>query len=233
MSIEAGAGRGVSLFLAGCVALSIAAQLLAWPRFGAAVLALPARPVIQSLLDGKAVERDAVVAAVERKRKALRFADDAESHQALSTAFLYLAQNGAEESRKKDLSAALAATEDALKRSPSSPWLWFRAASIRYGLFGARPEAVKAMELSLQTGRYEPDVIVPRLALMMRLRAAGGDGLEAQISPQIMFAWRTAPVALLKAARTEGFVGDISDALAADPGQLDKWKKFMAAMPSN
>jgi hypothetical protein len=128
------------------------------------------------------------------------------------------AQPGSEKERDL-LERAIAATAAGLARAPADPRGWTRLAYLRTLLKSEPdPQAAQALQLSLQSGRYQrPDFLTLRLYLLLLQWPLLPDAGRARIGDQIQLLWREAPDQLVRLAREVGFTDLILAALADAP----------------
>jgi hypothetical protein len=117
------------------------------------------------------------------------------------------------------LERAIAATEAGLARAPADPRSWTRLAYLRTLLKSEPdPQAAQALQLSLQSGRYQrPDFLTLRLYLLLLQWPLIPDAGRARVGDQIQLLWREAPDQLVTLAREVGFTDLILAALADAP----------------
>jgi hypothetical protein len=160
--------------------------------------------VLRAIADGRSPgPRDLRILAASREHS-LTWADAARAHADLALAKLLLEESSQGTSRGVHIAEATRNLQASLALAPADPYAWTRLA---YGAILAAAPARRVLPLlrmAVRTGPFEPDLVLPRLRLLLveapYLTAEDAPLLEAQVR----FAWSRARDELVRAAFSSG-----------------------------
>jgi hypothetical protein len=206
---------------------------LALPWTIAGILALPGDGALAALGRGERLSGPRLAVAIDGHRRALGWRDDAEIRTGLGA--LYLAR-GADRSlsgpvRDAFLDAAIRQFRAGLARGPARPYGWTQYAAAELMRDGARARLDAPLGLSLVTGRYEPRLIMQRVALGFFAERRLRDDTRAALRGQVRLATTAMPRALAEFARRRYALGWVRSALAADRTALHRFEAAYFSLP--
>lgn len=180
-----GRARWTALLLAGVAGLLLTTQ--ATHRLVAAVIALPASPVLWEAYAGKPVPLPDLLAAADNLREAADWGSVAAAGDRG-----YLLLRAASIAPLADQFALLMAAEQAtlssLAQAPGNPSLWLRLASLRERR-GDGDGALAAWRMSVMTGGFEPALMPDRLSMGARLLPRMDADTRSLLVRQIRSTW--------------------------------------------
>jgi hypothetical protein len=103
--------------------------------------------------------------------------------------------------RDPSLRRSLGAGTEALAWSPVNPYAWYQVAQVRSALEQPASEVVSALEMSMLTGRVEPNLLLPRIELGATYLSSLDDGQRAQVSDQVGLAMQLKRSQILRSVR--------------------------------
>jgi len=242
MPNEAGgdrAGTRPGTRLAGLLAAGAGALLLlgAVPRLAAAVVSLPARPVLWDLREGMRVPPDRLADAETRLARGAALADSGTVQADRG----YLLLNKALALPPGDagpvlLRQAAAATEAGLALSPVQPAAWARLAWLRSRM-GDPAGAERALRLSFLSGPVVPAMTVSRIQFGLDLRPHLGAETQQLLDRQLRLAWVLVPDSMVAMADRADVGPAVRAALAGlAPAEIDaytaRWGRRPPTLPA-
>lgn len=218
---------------AGAVAglgLSILLLILGVPSLVAALSLLPGDPVLHAIRTGGTWDGDGLDRLAETRERAARWSGDGRLLTDLALA--QMLQAGPPGSSDPDSNRLWERAEENLRaglaRSPASPHAWARLAQVQ--LVNGRPadEVVKALRMSLMTGRNERELALPRLVIGNQVRYAWDPEMTEEMLDQIRLAWRGSESALARSAIRHGYADLARGVLVEDLKALGRFEAYAA-----
>jgi hypothetical protein len=219
-----------SLTALGLFGLAFVLLVSAVPSLTARFVMLTGNATREALLTQTPVSRSALDEMIQTRRTALIFRPMADAMDDLALAAL--TQAGAENPDSKAIQNAWKDAfywqRRALGRAPSDTFGWARLGYMLMQTEGATDAAATALMRSLDTGPYEPSLMLIRLNMALAL----SDKLDADVKASLPFmvrgAWEHDFEGLVKTAQEKHFVGLVEKALEND---LDKLEAFREKIP--
>lgn len=205
----------------------------ALPRTVAGILAAPGGGALVALGRGERLSEPRLAVAIAGHRRALGWQDDAEIRTGLGA--LYLAR-GADRSlpgpvRDAFLDAAIRQFRAGLALGPARPYGWTQYATAELMRDGARARLDAPLALSLATGRYEPRLILQRVALGFFADRRLRDDTRAAIRDQVRLATMAMPRELAEFARKRYALSWVRSSLATDRTTLRRFDAVYFSLP--
>lgn len=213
-------------FTSGCFfLLCLVLLVVSVPRFVGSIYAL----YPETLLKQKSsIADDVYLKAIEDLEDAIRWHDAPVYWQELGLCYLQLYNSSTLnlDLKQNFLTKAQFAIANGLKGSPVDPFAWFRLAAAR-DLAGDSVESVEAAyQLSLYTGRVEPELVMPRLIFGYRYLYAFDPELRQMWLKQIPIAFQFQPAELVSfAVHNPPFRPFVDAALLFDKDKLNQFNQ--------
>lgn len=185
------------------------------PRLFAGAVAGPFDETVRTLGRGAMPDESQLRLALGSRLHAIDAVGDGQYHADLAA--LRFAEYTLDPQARERLDVAIDAHRAALERAPSQPFLWSRLALAQMLRDGYGPPVGAALAMSLETGRVEPRLLMPRIELALAAWPDMTDELRAAFAGQIMLAMRWSPERLAEATRRHHRLGEVRALLAADP----------------
>jgi len=183
------AGRIAGLVL---LLLALFTAALSWPRLQASLLFLPVDTAIGRYFETREIPSTQLPYLVARADAALGRHEHYRYWQGLGLLHYLQAQDEQTASweRQPALRRSLAAGLKVVSRAPVNPYGWLQVAQAQSALGQSSETVIQALEMSLLTGRVEPQLMLPRIELGMRHVDAMTEAQAAQLGDQTALAWR-------------------------------------------
>ncbi|HEV7372226.1 hypothetical protein [Arenibaculum sp.] len=193
---------------------------------------LPGDPVLHAIRTGGAWDGDGLDRLVETRERAGRWSGDGRLLTDLALAQMLQADPPAspDAGNARLWERAEANLRAGLARSPASPHAWARLAQVQ--LVNGRPadEVVKALRMSLMTGRNERELALPRLAVGNQVRHAWDAEMTDEMLDQIRLAWHTHPQGLTRSAIRHGYADLARGVLVEDLKALARFEAYASRL---
>lgn len=115
-----------------------------------------------------------------------------------------------------------------LKLSPIDPDSWYLLAQVRQIEQFSSEEIIKAIEMSIFTQPMAPNLLIPRISLLLQFKTALNESTYALLLAQIRLAWQ------FKRKEVSAFVAEhiedgavFNEALINDPEQQQEFRKLL------
>lgn len=187
---------------------------LAMPRLFAGFVTGPFDDTVRALGRNEPISDDALRLALGSRLRATALIGEGRYHADLA------ALRFAEYERvpvPERLDRAIAAHRTALTHAPAQPFAWSRLALAEMLRSGYGPAVGDALRLSLETGRYEHRLTMPRLELAFASWPSLPDSLRSAFGSQIVLAMRWMPNDLVAASHRFHRLAEVRAALAGAP----------------
>ena len=201
--------------LASAVAILLVA--LAGPRLFAGAITAPFDDTVHALGRGDAIPDEALRLALGSRLRATALIGDGRYHA--DVAALRYADYVKNPDERERLDRVIAAHHDALEHAPSQPFVWSRLALAEMLRHGYSDTVGNALNLSLETGRYEPRLLMPRIELALAVWPLLPETLQREFARQMVLAMHWAPAALVDATRHYHRLAEVRAALTVDREQ--------------
>lgn len=182
----------------------LALAALAAPRLAAAVVDLPARPVIAALRAGVPLDTAETALAAESRAAALALVDDGPARAELALLAARLGDDTREALRR------------ALALSPAQGYAWARLA--RAAALSGAPRAAAALALAIRTAPHDPRLRPLRISLGLVLWPRLVPSVRALVAADIAGLAAADAAALVAVARRRHASALVRAALASRPG---------------
>lgn len=182
--------------------LGCALLVLGLPQLIAGALTADSQDVLWELAAGRKPERAELDRATDRRESAARWEASAERETDRGILLVRRADAtvpGPEQDRL--LAAARDAIAHGLSLGPVQPYAWAVLAALRERT-GDRAGAVQALRLSMLSGAFEPDLMLWRIDMGLRLIDRMGVENEALLRGQVRKTWVLAPDKIAQLAET-------------------------------
>ena len=182
-------------FLALVATLATTVLLLSYPRFTSSISFLPVHAALNRHWDDYPIKSEQFPVLIQFANKAIDKLDLARYWQGLGWLF-YLqinAENIESGEGQQLLARSLNAFETSLQKSPADPVTWLRVAWLHAWLRHDTKLVLKALNMSIYTGRAERYLIIDRLNLALYYEAYFDKQDLPIIRDQIQLAWRFYP----------------------------------------
>lgn len=184
------------------------------PQFVAGVLVAGDQNTLWDLARQRPVAWNDLAAAVAAREDADRWMPTADREAERGLLLIRQAEAAPEGSERDRLFAAAAeAIERSLSRGPVQPHGWAVLAVLRERA-GNRQGAADALRLSLLSGAFDPDLMIWRLRIGMRLLPVLSDETRALLTGQIRKVWVMAPDEIARLGGGEEGAALVRQALA-------------------
>lgn len=203
---------------------------LAVPRTIAAVVQLPARPVIAEVRDGADLDDRLLELAVDSQSAALDIVADGAGYADLGLLRFVLARRAglADEAGRARLAESVRDHRRALALSPSQGFAWTRLAHGELLRHGLSDRLGPLLALAVATAPYNPNLAAPRLDLCLVAWRRLDAPTRARVDAQIRFVAALRPAALAAIAARRHAVPVVRAALAGDPGLATRFEAAWA-----
>ncbi len=185
------------------VILVMAAGLvtIAVPRLQASLHFLPVDAAIQRYFDSGEIPGAQLDALERRADEAMQRAAHYRYADGLSFINYLQALDAADKPwlQRPALHRSMTSGLEAVRRAPAEPRTWLRIARASAVLDRERTAVVTALEMSILTGRVEPELLLPRLELGYRYLPLLDEDSVALLRDQTLLTWRVNPRALHRA----------------------------------
>lgn len=190
--------------------LGVVLGALAFPRFKSSLTYLPVKAAIQQYTTDKQIPAAALPRLIARAKASIAADDQVEYWEGLSLMYYlqYLHHQQQQVPAQVDtaaLKAALAATETVLIRTPVKPALWWQLALLRKRLNHPPPSIIKALELSILTGRFDRGLMIARLSLSLLYHPQFDAEGQSIVRDQLKLAWQFEPEKLLALLKSDAY----------------------------
>jgi hypothetical protein len=205
------------------IALPLAALLaiLSGLSLIASVVAAPSERDMEQLRRGHMLSSTALNAAIEDNVTAARFFESGRylANAAAASLALTPAQQRIAGLKPEDYVVS------SLSDSPASPYNWNRLAYLR-AVRGDRAGAEKAWQMSVLTGRYEPNIMVGRVSLAIQMFPIADPDMIDMLIDQVRLTAQLDPRRLAETMVDIGGGPFVSVVLADDPALSQAFDKY-------
>jgi hypothetical protein len=202
--------------------MGVALIALSAPRLAAAVLDLPARPIIATARSGAAVPPHLRAIAAEARRSSLEWISDGPGWADLGYLHLLEAERSADPARAPEFARAVLAHRRALALSPAQAYAWTRLAYLE--LVAGGHDAGVFLVLAVAAAPYDDHLVFDRLDLAISLWLDLDGGQRALVTGQIRFAAEVHAGKLARLAQRRRAVALVRAALAPGTSLRDKFE---------
>lgn len=206
----------------GLILIAITFQTL-----GAHCVLLSNNNVRQRILNGKDITSEDMASYETAQKRALHWLPGTEIMDELAATSLIKARQFPTEANNT-LKEALVWQRSSLALAPANTYGWTRLAYLHLITEGPSPIAAAALALSLETGPYEPSIMLTRVTMAIAMLDIIDDDTRARLPPMIRAAWEHEPGQLTETARREKFISLVDDALQNDPAALAQFRNYLA-----
>ncbi len=210
-------GAAVATFL-------VAAGLfwLAVPRAMVAFRELPANHILQSVRAYDPVSIAVLNQLIQSRQAPAPGGGTARSRNELASAYVEMARaiGTTTPFGRSFLVDAREEEQASLAQSPGNGFGWARLAHLEMALAGPSEQVLRYLQLSFETARFEPRLMVPRLLLAFALRAYWGQEFTDLMLAQVRMAWSVAPEAVAQLSVKGRWTDFARSALGGDADRL-------------
>ena len=189
---------------AGAVVLAGTLLVLSVPRTIAALKAMPAERILDSIANGRSVDAATVARLLQSLDAASAWRDRGRDLADRALGELLLVDpadaDGVSPSDRATIEQAIRDLTASLSRSPLNPHAWTRLAYARMLLDGPSDAAAASLMMSVYLGPHDPQLVFPRLGLLFRVWDRLADDERRLAYRQIQFAWEASDVGLARLA---------------------------------
>lgn len=186
-----GRGTAAAVVLAGLLGCALLA--LGVPRLIAGMMVADSQDIVWDLARGRPVAPADLEGAIAARAAATRWEPSGERDTERGMLLIRRAEASAPGAERDRLLAdAAAAIEEGLSRGPVQPYAWAALAALREQA-GDRRGAVDALRLSMLSGAFDPDLMVWRIGMGLRLLPSMTVETQALLRGQVRKAWVMAP----------------------------------------
>ncbi len=215
-------GTGAILLVAGAL------FALGLPRLVAALVTLPASPILERIQALKAVDAKSLEILITTQQRGLKWHGTSRRWTDLGFTQILLANEpGAAKDRNALLSEADYSLRTGLALAPSNSFAWTRLAYIDMETGGPSPSMARELRMAVMLAPYSRRLAFPRLRLIFIAWPRFGKADRRMILGQTRFAWRLDAYRLTKMATDQGRVGLVRAALFRTPKQFSRFEKLL------
>ncbi len=168
--------------------LGVALVVLAAPRLTAGLVTAPFDDTVRALGRGEPLSDEALRLALGSRIRATGWVGDGQYFADAAALQFAVYENGPQTRGRLD--TVIDAHRVALERAPSQTFLWYRLALASLLRDGYGPAVGDALRMSLETGRHEARLVMPRLALALSVWAGLPADVRSGFDGQIALAMR-------------------------------------------
>ena len=204
--------------------MGMALIALSAPRLVAAVLDLPARPIIATVRAGDEVSPYLHAIATEARRSSLEWISDGPGWADLGYLHLIDAERSADPARTPWFDRSVLAHRRALALSPGQAYAWTRMAYLELARGGPNDDAADFLELGIRTAPNDRRLAFDRLELAFLLWRDLDGGQREMVMDQIRLTAGVSPGKLARLARSRRAAALVRAALAPGSELRDRFE---------
>ncbi len=216
-------GTGAVILIAGAL------FALGAPRLVAALVTLPASPILGRMQDLEAVDAESLKILITTQQRGLKWHETSRRWTDLGFTQILLAnKSGTVKDRDALLGEADYSLRAGLALAPSNPFAWTRMAYIDMAAAGGpSPSMARKLRMAITLAPYDRRLVFPRLRLSFIAWPQFEKTDRPMIIDQTLFAWRLDAYRLTKMAADQGRIGLVRAALFRTPKKFSKFENIL------
>ena len=173
---------------------------LSWPRLRASLRYLPVDTAISNYRQTRDINFTQLDGLIGRAHECIEIHDHYRYWEGMSELYLLRGQDMRKTIwiRRQSLEQSIIAAEEVLKRAPLKPRTWLRIARTKEFLSYPAKQVIPALKMSILTGRVEPTLMLPRLALGLRYLSVLESEAIVLLRDQAVLTWTYDPRQMLQ-----------------------------------